>query len=73
MAAQDKYREKIDVAQRLADDGNKEEESKQEIVALFGESVFYSGGNVEEDRLITEQMCVDFGDDPPQEVENELK
>lgn len=73
MAARDKYGEEIDVAQRLDDDGNKEEESERNIAALFGESVFHSGGNVEEDGLVNEEICVDFGDDPPKEVENELK
>lgn len=71
MAARDKYGEDIDVSHRLPHDGN-EEESSGNIAALFGESVFHNSGNVEEDGIITEEVCVDFGDDPPCEVEEAL-
>lgn len=70
-AARDKYGEEIDGAQRLTDDGNQEEISGN-MAALFGESVFHSGGNVGEDGLETEELCVDFGYDLPQEVEKAL-
>lgn len=71
MATWDKYDEEIDVAQRLTDDGN-QKESSGKIAALFGQSVFHSSGNVEEDRLKTDELCVHFGDNLSQEVEKTL-
>lgn len=72
MAARDKFGEVIDVSHWLADDGY-EEESSDNIAALFGESVFHTGDNVEEDGFVEEEKYVDFGDDSPQDIEEALK
>lgn len=71
MAARDKYGKEIDVAQRLTEDGN-EKESSRNIAALFGDSVFHSGGIVKEDGLESEEPCADFESDSPQKVEKAL-
>lgn len=71
MTARDKYREIIDTARRLAEDGN-EDENAGIIVALLGESVIHNGGIVEEVGLIEEEICVDFVEALHEEVEDAL-
>lgn len=72
MAARDKYGDDIDVADRLATDGN-QEENEGTIAALFGESVFHSSGQIEEDGLEDEDVYVDLGDDRIEDIEDELQ
>lgn len=71
ISARDKYGEDIDVARRLMNNRN-EEERPGKFPALFGESVFHNGGGVLDDGLVTEDNCVDFGDDSPQDIKKEL-
>lgn len=67
MAAHDRYGEGFDVCCRLANDGN-EEEITASIAVLFGESVSHNGGNVEEDGIISEEVCMGFGDNAHREI-----
>lgn len=47
VAAQNRFRKDIDVTQRLADDGNKEE-SDGKLAALFESLVFHKSGQIED-------------------------
>lgn len=72
MAARDKCDNDINVADRLATDGN-QEENEGTIAALFGESVFNSSGQIEEDEFEDEDVYVDLGDDRTEDIEDELQ
>lgn len=72
IAARDKYGDDIDVRKRLDEDGNEENVSRK-IAALFRESIFQSGGMIEDDGLQNEDLYVDFGDDSQHDIDLELE
>lgn len=53
LAAWDKFRDDIDVMERLIQDGN-EEDKNGNIAALYGESVFNWEGQIEDNSLSKE-------------------
>lgn len=71
MAARDNYEEDVDVTVRLTKDGN-EYNCSGNIAALFAESIFHTGGNVDNDGLEYEDVYVDLDDDPPGSIRNEV-
>lgn len=72
LAARDSLGGDIVVNERLIENGNEEDKNKT-ITALYGESVFQQGGQIEEDGLNKEHVYVDLVDDPPEMVEKELQ
>lgn len=72
LAARERYGDNIDVANRLQQDGN-EEESEGKMAALFVDSVFHNGGQIEDDGLDDEDMYIDLGDDSIEVIETELE
>lgn len=70
-AARDQYGEEINVKKRLCEDGNAKMIDSRNA-ALFGEFLFHSGGQVENDRLKTEHIYVESGDDSQEKIDAEL-
>lgn len=72
MAARDKLFEDIEVNMQLKGDRYKAENESM-IAALYGESVFHGGSQIEDDRTGNQDAYVYIGDDCPEEIEKELK
>lgn len=71
IAARGKYGGGIHVTEQLSKNGN-DYKTDGNIAALFRESWFNSGGNVEDDGL-QDDLYVDFGDDSLEDVDRELE
>lgn len=63
IAARDKYGEDIAVTRGMGEDGN-EGETEGKIAALYRESSFHRGGQIEDDSRKKEDTYVDLGDGP---------
>lgn len=72
ITAWDRFRKDIDLTQCLADDG-KEEENEGQVAALFEESAFHNSGRIEADWKIKNDIYVDRGNDPREDMEKEVK
>lgn len=72
MAALDELGEDIDVKMQLKEDGNKPKNEGM-IAALYGESVFHSGGQIKDDRIENQDAYVDLGDDRPEKIKKKSK
>lgn len=71
LAARDRYRDDVDVANRLNRDIN-EKESEKKMATLFRESVFHNSGQAEDDEFDEEDMYDDLGDACHKDIETEL-
>lgn len=71
IAARDKCCYEIDVTEGLKGDGN-EEKTGGRIAVLYGKSTFHSSDQVKEDGFKKDDIYVDLGDDPPDEMDEEL-
>lgn len=67
IVAKDEYGDENDVTRWPEEDGN-EKETEGNIAALYGEAQFHTSGQIEDDGIEKDDTYVDFGDDPPHEV-----
>lgn len=72
IAARHKLGDEIDVKKRLKD-VETEEGSEGMMEALYGESVFHNGGQIEKDGLQSEDGHVYFGGHPVDELEKSCR
>lgn len=72
VAARHKYRDDVDVTERLVNEGN-EKEINGIMATLSGESVFRNDGNVENNELDKWTIYLDLCDDLRENIKSKLQ
>lgn len=70
-AAHDRHNGEIKVEAILSKDGNREEDDAH-IAAIYGESIFHDGGQLEIDWLKNEYKYLDLGVESPEKIREEV-